>query len=301
MTATARTVLGDIAPAELGLTNAHDHLFISSPQLPGQELDDPDAALGELHSFAALGGQAVIQWTPWGMGQRLEELPELSRRSGVHIVAATGMHQAKHYDPDELARAYTDLAAVFVQQLTSGPVRAGLIKIAGAFHHLDTHARYVLAAAAEAHHATGAPIGVHLEAGTAAAAVLGELTVTRGVAPDRIILGHLHRFPDSAVHRQVAAAGAFVGFEGPSRAHHATDWRLLEIIGALVDAGYGDRILLGGDTVTPSARSTADGPGMPYLLHTLRPRIERELGSDVAAAIFTANPARAFAAEWSAA
>lgn len=298
MTPTIRTVLGDIAPAALGVCNAHDHLFISSPQLPGQELDDPDAALVELNSFAALGGQAVVQWTPWGMGQRLEELPGLSRRSGVHIVAATGMHQAKHYDPDELARVHADLAAVFVGQLTAGPVRAGLIKVAGAFHHLDAHVRHTLAAAAEAHHATGAPIGVHLEGGSAALAVLTELSETHGIAPDHIILGHQHRFPDSAVHRQVAAAGAFVGFEGPSRAHHATDWRLLEIIGALVDAGHADRILLGGDTVTASARSTADGPGMPFLLHTLRPRIERELGPDVATTIFTVNPAQAFATQW---
>lgn len=298
MTATVRTVLGDIDPALLGVCNAHDHLFISSPQLPGQELDDPEAALGELRSFAALGGRAVVQWTPWGMNQRLEDLPELSRRSDVHIVAATGLHQAKHYDSDDLAHALADPAALFVRQLTTGPVRAGLIKVAGAFHHVDSHARRTMAAAAEAHRATGAPIGVHLEGGSAALAVLNELTETHGVAPDHLILGHQHRFPDGAVHRQVAAAGAFVGFEGPSRAHHAIDWRLLEIIGNLVDAGHADRILLGGDTVTASARSTADGPGMPYLLHTLRHRIECELGSDVAATIFTANPARAFATEW---
>jgi phosphotriesterase-related protein len=37
---------------------------------------------------------------------------------------------------------------------------------------------------------------------------------------------------------------------------------------------------------------------MPFLLTGLRPRIERELGTDVAAAIFVDNPARAFAANW---
>ncbi|MBU3060129.1 phosphotriesterase [Nocardia sp. NEAU-G5] len=298
MTAMIRTVLGDIEPESLGVCNAHDHLFIRSPQLPGEELDDADAALAELNSFAALGGQAVVQWTPWGMGQRLEDLPELSRRSGVQLVAATGMHQAKHYDPAELASVRDDLAELFVRQLTSGPVRAGLIKVAGAFHHIDEHARHVLAAAATAHHATGAPIGVHLEAGTAALAVLDELAGTHNVAPRHIILGHLHRFPDSAIHRQVAAAGAFVGFEGPSRAHHAVDWRLLDNIAALVDSGHADRILLGGDTVTPSARSTADGPGMPFLLHTCRPRIERELGPEIATAVFVTNPARAFSTDW---
>jgi phosphotriesterase-related protein len=233
-----------------------------------------------------------------GMGQRLADLPELSRRSGVHLVAATGLHQAKHYDPAELAYVYDNLAELFVRQLTTGLVRAGLIKVAGAFHHLDGHTRHVLAAAAEAHHATGAPIGVHLEGGTAALAVLDELANTHRVPPQRVILGHLHRFPDIAIHRQVAATGAFAGFEGPSRTHHAVDWHLLDSIAALVDSGQAGQILLGGDTVTASARSAVDGPGMPFLLRTLRPRIERELGSDIATAVFTTNPSRAFTAQW---
>jgi phosphotriesterase-related protein len=35
---------------------------------------------------------------------------------------------------------------------------------------------------------------------------------------------------------------------------------------------------------------------MPYLLSHLRPRIERELGTEVAGRILRENPARAFAA-----
>lgn len=46
-----------------------------------------------------------------------------------------------------------------------------MIKVAGNFHHLDAHARQTMIAAAEAHHATGAPIGVHHELGTTAADV----------------------------------------------------------------------------------------------------------------------------------
>ncbi|BCJ44799.1 phosphotriesterase [Actinoplanes ianthinogenes] len=298
MSPTVRTVLGDVEPAALGVCDAHDHLFLRSPVLAGQELDDPVAALTELTAFAALGGAAVVQWTPWGMGGRHDELPGLSRRSKVHVVAATGMHQAKHYDPEDLRKRYDRLAETFVHELTAAPVRAGLIKIAGSFHHLDEHARQVAAAAARAHHATGAPIGVHLEGGTAALDVLDLLCGTHAVAPGSLILGHLHRFPDPRVHVAVARAGAYVAFDGPSRAHHQTDWRLLDSIAALVDAGHQDRILLGGDTVTAAARSTADGPGMPFLLSGLRPRIEREIGGEVATAVLVTNPARAFAADW---
>ncbi|MEV8635308.1 hypothetical protein AB0395_26990 [Streptosporangium sp. NPDC051023] len=298
MNAMIRTVLGDIPPEELGVCDAHDHLFISSPTLPGQELDDAEAALAELKAFAALGGRAVAQWTPWGMGPRAEELPDLSRRSGVHVISATGMHQARHYPPGELKRVHGGLADLFIHELTSSPVKAGMIKVAGAYHRLDDHARRVMAAAAEAHHATDAPIGVHLEAGSAALDVLDLLSRTHGIASHRVILGHLHRFPDTRIHQQAAEAGAFLAFDGPSRAHHATDWRLLDSLAALADAGHAHQILLGADTVTRHARYTADGPGMPFLLSGLRPRIERELGPELASAIFIDNPARAFAARW---
>jgi phosphotriesterase-related protein len=37
---------------------------------------------------------------------------------------------------------------------------------------------------------------------------------------------------------------------------------------------------------------------MPFLLSGLRPRIERELGPELASAVFTENPARALAVQW---
>jgi 5-phospho-D-xylono-1,4-lactonase len=298
-----RTVLGDVAPADLGVTNSHDHLFFRTPLLPGQEVDDPEAAVSELGALAELGGRTVVQWTPFGMGRRADALIGLARSTGVNVVAATGLHQAAHYDPTTLENLYPRLTELFVDELTKAmresDARAGLIKVAGEFHRLDEHARRTMTAAAEAHHATDAPIAVHLELGTAAIDVLDLLCGELDVPPARVILGHLNRFPDQRVHHDVAEAGAFIAFDGPSRANHATDWRLLDSIAALSDAGHGDRLLLGADTTTARARAaTGEGPGMPFLLRGLRPRIERELGEALATAILVENPARAFAVDW---
>jgi predicted metal-dependent phosphotriesterase family hydrolase len=297
-----RTVLGDIDPAQLGVTDSHDHVFFRTPLLPGHEVDDPDGAEQELRAFRDLGGETVVQWTPHGMGRRAVELARLSRETGVHIVAATGIHQAAHYDPVAIERLYPTLTRLFVDELTTGirdGVKAGFIKVAGEFHHVDGHGRRTMTAAAEAHHATGAPIAVHLELGTGALDVLDLLCGELDVAPHRVILGHLNRSPDQRVHREVARAGAFIALDGPSRANHATDWRLLDSIAALAEAGHAGQLLLGADTTTARARaSTGEGPGMPFLLRVLRPRIERELDTQLAHAIFVANPARAFAADW---
>jgi len=297
-----RTVLGDVAPGELGVCDAHDHLFLRSPQLPGQELEDASAARAELAAFRSVGGGGVVQWTPYGMGRRVADLPSLSRATGVHVVCATGLHQAAHYGRELLAGLRGRLAEVFVAELTEGVgpsgVRAGVIKVAGGFHGLDAHARWTMTAAAEAHRATGAPIAVHLEMGTGALDVLDLLCGELGVEPHRVILGHLNRSPDLVVQRQAADAGAYLAFDGPSRANHATDWRMPDGVRALAEAGFGDRLLLGGDTVVAGARSVDGGPGMPYLLRRVGPRLAVELGEELVGRVFRENPARVFAVDW---
>lgn len=304
-----RTVLGDVPGDRLGVCDAHAHLFLRTPVLPGQELADAGAAEAELSAFVEAGGQSAAQWTPYGMGRCTGTLAELARRTGLHLVAATGLHQAMHYaavrpghfSPTEAETS--DLAQLFVEELTRGVrgsvcgegPRAGLIKVAGGFHGLDAYACRTMHAAAEAHHATGAPVAVHLDGGTAAHDVLDLLCERRGVPPHRVLLGHLGRFPDLALHREVARRDVWLVFDGPSRAHDATDARLTECLISLVDHGYGERIMLGSDTTTAEARGA---PGMRHLPALMKPRLVRELGKEAAEGIFVSNPARALAAEW---
>ncbi|MEV7095233.1 phosphotriesterase [Amycolatopsis sp. NPDC051045] len=302
-----RTVLGDIDPGELGVTNSHDHLFFASKLLPGQELDDPTAAAEALLHFKTRGGSALVQWTPYGLTRRTRELAWISREVGAHVVAATGLHRAEHYAPAILGRVIDDLVREFVADLTEGTQpadlpdeprtgpRAGLVKVAGAFHTIDSHARLTMTAAAVAHQETGAPIAVHLELGTAALETVELLCSKLDVPPDRVILGHLNRNPDARIQREIAETGVFLGFDGPSRANHATDWRLFDSIETLVEGGYGGQMLLGGDTTTAAALAQ---PGPGYLLTTLAPRLTKVLGGDVVTAMLVANPARAFATSW---
>ena len=116
-----RTVLGDVPAGDLGVCDAHDHLFFRSAQLAGQELDDADAAVGELRAFAALGGRAVVQWTPFGLGRRADQLAAVSRTADVAVVAATGLHQAAHYADQTLVQdVLPRLADLFTEELTTG-------------------------------------------------------------------------------------------------------------------------------------------------------------------------------------
>lgn len=162
--ARVRTVLADLPADQLGVTDAHDHLFFRSALLAGEELTDRGAARRELDALVAAGGQALVQWTPHGLGRDEVGLAELSRATGVHLVAATGLHQAAHYDDVPGG----DLEELFVAEI-EGDVRAGVIKVAGLYHDLDARS---LDAAAAASRRTGAPVCVHVEAGTHADVIL---------------------------------------------------------------------------------------------------------------------------------
>src|SRR5690349_1167781 len=115
-----RTVLGDLPASRLGVCDSHDHLFLRSPRLPGQELSDVGLARAELAAFRDAGGAAVVQWTPFGLGRRAQELARLAHDVNVRIVAATGLHQAVHYRPAVLDDVRARLVDLFIEELTVG-------------------------------------------------------------------------------------------------------------------------------------------------------------------------------------
>ena len=91
------TVLGPVPASELGIVDAHDHLFLRSPALDGQELDDLDRSVAELREGATTGIGCVVEMTPIGCGRRPDLMRAASEATGVHVIACTGYHRDAHY------------------------------------------------------------------------------------------------------------------------------------------------------------------------------------------------------------
>jgi 5-phospho-D-xylono-1,4-lactonase len=299
MTAVVRTVRADVAPGALGPTDAHEHLFLTSPLQPGDEFADVDLAVEEARALVAAGAMALVDWTPIGLGRDLEGLLQVSRATGLHIVAATGVHRDAHYPADHPLRSTTEsaLAARFATDIISAPVPSGVIKVGASYHRLQPFERKVFVAAAEAHHRTGAPICVHTEHGTMGARIVEHLG-SLGVSPISVVLAHLDRNPDSTEHTETGASGAWLQLDGPGRTKYWPDSTVLQLIADLAEAGLSGQLLLGGDTGRRSMiRAYGGGPGMDYLFARFKPRLERQLGQLLCRQIFVDNPARAFAFE----
>jgi len=299
-----RTVLGDVDPGELGRVDYHEHLFQVSPLLPGDELDDEAASLAEGSDLLASGFETMVDATPLGLGRRPAAIRRISEQSGLGVVLTTGMHRREHYaDGHPLLGLSTDqLAAAFLRDLTVGAAEpgetgdrdgpmAGVLKAATGYWRIDDHSSRALHAVADAHAETGAPVMVHLEHGTAAFEVLAALE-RGGVRADRVALAHIDRNPDAGLHVELAATGAYLGYDGAARAREWPDSVILECLRRTVEGGGGDRLLLGGD-VARRTRYLAYGgiPGLRQLGDRFVPRMVATIGQEAVDRIQRTNAA----------
>jgi predicted metal-dependent phosphotriesterase family hydrolase len=291
-----RTVLGDIAPSELGACDAHEHLFLATPAQPGDDFTDVDKTIAEARTLVDAGGRALVEWTPLGVGRDLDGLAAVARATGLNIVAATGLHRDVHYPADSPYRSepVDALADRFIADLRAP---CGIVKAGAGYHRLTPIEETVFAAAAAAPTATGAPLCVHTEHGTMGLALVARLR-HRSVEPGSVVLAHLDRNPDAGEHAETAAAGAWLQLDGPGRTKYWPDSMILRLIADLAERGHASQLLVGGDTGGASMmRAYGGGPGLDYVFARFKPRLERELGTDLCEQIFVANPARAFAFE----
>ena len=292
-----RTVRGDIAPAALGPCDAHEHLFLVTPAQPGDEFSDVEKGIEEAQSLRDAGATALVDWTPIGLGRDLEGLRRVSETTGLHVVGATGLHREVHYTADDPLRSQTvdALADRFAAEVSTPDVPCGIVKLGAGYHRLTAFERKAFEAAAQAHERTGAPVCVHTEHGTMGLELV-ELLSSLGVARESVVLAHVDRNPDAGEHAETASAGAWLQLDGPGRTKYWPDSTILELISELVERGHAGRLLVGGDTGRASMfRAYGGGPGMDYVFRRFKPRLERELGQELSATIFVANPARAFA------
>jgi phosphotriesterase-related protein len=300
-----RTVLGDIEPEDLGPTYAHEHLVIDGGRVvelnPDFLLADVDKAVAELQPARELGLAAIVDATPCAFGRNPLKLAETSRRSGIHVVAATGLHLAQWYDLDGWTEHETvdQLAARFEADIADGiePTehRAGVIKIAGSAQLTDRERR-VFEAAARAHVQTGCPVLTHCTDGLGATeqiALLKEL----GVPPGHVTLSHTDKVVDRGYHREILATGASVEYDQGFRWKAGADNGTLTLLAWMIEDGFGDEVMLGMDAARQGYWTTYGGsPGWTFLLGEFAEAMQRRgIGPDAQRAIFVTNPARAFA------
>ncbi len=310
-----RTVLGDIAPSELGITYSHEHLAIAAGRMtersPDFRLDDPARAVDELAPAQALGLRSVVDAMPCDAGRDAELLAEISRRSGIHVIASTGAHAERHYPErhwtlrlpiDEMAGLFAADIDVGIDALDYGapvvrrtPHRAGVIKVAGSAATLGERDRRVFEAAALASRATGCPILTHCEGGRGGTEQVAWLT-RHGARAEHIALSHVDKVVDRGYQRELWETGACVEYDGAFRWADQPNGTL-QLLEWAAEDGHLGQVVLGLDAARQGYWTAYGGsPGWAFLLDGFTRRMaERGLGDRERWEMFVANPARLYA------
>lgn len=328
------TALGPIEPHELGSTSMHEHILsdlalwckprteeppAGVPMGPGLRsylawnalalpenliLDDIDVAVEELTTVAEAGGSAVVELTLEGMGARVAELPEISRRSGVHVIIGAGFYVEETH-PERLKRLSVDeLTEELLDQLRNG--REGVLpailgEIGTSWPITEAEWRMVRAAG-RAGAETGTAVYMHQSfRGPGGIDVLQAL-LDEGMPAERVIIGHLDEYFDKGYHRDIAQSGAILGYDtfgtdfyyGSTALRCPTDAERLDMVEWLAGEGFGEQLIIAADVWSQGNLRRNGGNGYDHLFRRIGPAITRIAGDDGALinTIMVENPRR---------
>ena len=265
-------------------------------------LDDEELAVIELQELSAAGGGAVIEMSSLGLGGRRAQLPAISVRSGIKIVAGAGFYcEAKL--SEEIRGADEDaIHALLLSELTNDGVIAGAIGEMGTSHPMTAGEAMRIRVAATVAAELGLSLHIHLESGGRDGVKAAELALEH-LNPELLVLGHVdyEPDPDRGYIRALADTGATLSLDTFGSAHYIEsigwveprDLERIDLLLWLVETGYGERIVVSHDVAIKTMLRTYGGFGYDHFLRDIAPQLRRRgLESDVLTQILVVTPQR---------
>jgi phosphotriesterase-related protein len=264
----------------------------------------------------AAGVDTIVDCTTADLGRDVRLLQEVSRESGVQIVATTGHWLTP--TPSFEARTADELADFFTLEIERGiedtGVSPGVIKAASQGDGATPFQEMVFKAAARASKRTGVPVTTHSDARHRGGEQQAAIFEQEGLDPRMVCIGHSDETGDFDYLAGLARRGYMLGidhlFYGLSSMGGGTNgipkWEdRAAMVKRLIEAGLNDRILLASDwmfglTISPTGTMDVLNERNPlgnlFNIRTTIPYL-RQIGvtDDAIHTITTANPKNFFA------
>lgn len=256
------TVKGPIDSSKIGKTLAHEHFnWIDDEDFAGkmyfdrkydesynQKISDEISPL--LEELKASGCETIVEASPPLGGQNLKLLYELSEKTGINIIASTGMNLSKYAHRLFSESFERVLAKRWIRDFENGLdtingicIRPGMIKLLldrGGVSDVD---RAMLRAAAIASEVTGMPIHCHVLEARYMPKVI-EIVEEMNLSPRKFVWAHGDKEGNREMILAVVEKGYWVGFDMIGEGTYAERKDLIEH-GIL--HGYHDQVLLSQD------------------------------------------------------
>ncbi|VXC34124.1 Phosphotriesterase-related protein [Arthrobacter sp. 9V] len=316
---TATTVLGPVPAHELGVVSVHEALLSVvpgaqyAPDITMDRAEIFEVLASKLRDFHRHGGRTIVDSTGMFHGRDVKLYEALSRATGVHIIASTGM------GPEETLGGYfltpqtnpptpwpaERFAELFSKEITEGMVvprverrgRPGLVTTTADRNGMTPTEESLFRGAARTALNTGAPLSIRF--GSDAMHDL-DVVLDEQLPAGRVLVGGLDRKDAGGAAVEIAQRGAFVGLDHVGRndsPHYLNDHQRAELVLELVKRGHVDRIILSSNSVGVAkghpGDSGHDGHDLPfsYVLSTFVPLLKAKgLSEQDAQRILVDNP-----------
>ena len=298
------TTLGPMDADELEMILPHEHIFVGMETDRGPEQTDPsdvvDLMAPEVEKARDVGVTALVVCTPVGVGRYAAAVRAVSEETDFPMVVPTGIYR-EPWIPDwahaaEMEEIRDWMLGELQDEIEETGVQAAWIKLSAGDEDMTETEAKILRAAGVAGLETGACIGSHTIAGRVVKDQLAVLEEV-GYPLDRFIWIHAQNEDDFDVNVELAERGVWIEYDAIGSASFDDDF-FIDRIRRMLDAGFGDRLLLSHDRGWYDPSKPGGGTPRPftYISETFLPKLT-DAGVDEATVrtMTVDNPFRAFA------
>jgi len=310
------TVQGAVEAQELGLTLVHEHVrfrdeavAVQWPSRYDEELE-LDAALVAVNAAKAHGVRTIVDPTAMFGGRDVRFMKEVAERTGVRIVACTGIYSYDYLPHYFVSRDVDVMADHFVEDVERGvqgtDIKAAFLKCAADAAGVTDNVEKIHRAVARASVQTGAPIMAHsmpaVGTGPRQVAIFAE----EGVDLAKVQIAHCGDTDDLDYIEGLIDSGVYVGLDRYGLEMYLPIDRRNATAAELLRRGHAERLMISQDFCAsidwfpPEAGEVFESSGairnwsMTLVFEEVVPAL-RKLGvmdDDVFQTIFTENPRR---------
>lgn len=251
-------VLGPIETKNLGSTLMHEHVLNvdwsmrwAFKNLWVDRDEFVDLAVKELCMAKKLGIKTIVDVTPINLGRDINLIKEVAEKSGVQIIAATGLYFNE--EPYLINKPIEIIVELLKRDIEVGientNIKASIIKCASDRFGITETNQKLLKATARVHKLTGAPITTHTLASKQLGLLQQDIFEEEGVDLRRVIIGHCGDTNDIEYLEAILKRGSFIGLDRFGDDAKNPLANRIEMVVELCKRGWTNKLLLSHDHV----------------------------------------------------
>ena len=264
-----------------GYTLMHEHIFIDLSgikKLDDCRLDCKNETIEEFKKLYENGVRNITEVTNIGMGRDVNYIKEVSEKSGINVICATGFYKEPFYPEFVYEKNEKELSEIMKNDILKGidgtDIKAGIIGEIGSSKDIITETELkVFKSAIIAHLETGVPITTHTSLGTMGHEQV-RLFKEYKVNTDKIVIGHVDLSGNVEYILEMLYNGVYVEFDTIGKNNYLADDIRIEMLKEIEKRELIDRVFLSMDITRKSNMEYKGGIGYNYIFNVFIPKLK---------------------------